>query len=144
MKALVGTFNQEKALEGAFSVITNLRMDLRFKLWQLDTARQRCGSPGTRSGTCHSSLPSPGPGNPAVQGQGAEPPGQHTGQVMAFILRFKGLEIYHWSHLKVLRCCCVGKLSIDWKVHIRGVVRVFRVASCNNHTFNYFYLSLSF
>ena len=31
MKALV--FNQEKALVGAFSVITNLRMDLRFKLY---------------------------------------------------------------------------------------------------------------
>ena len=28
MKALVGAFNQEKALVGAFSVITNLRMDL--------------------------------------------------------------------------------------------------------------------
>ena len=28
MKALVGVFNQEKALVGAFSVITNLRMDL--------------------------------------------------------------------------------------------------------------------
>ena len=28
MKALVGAFNQEKALEGAISVITNLRMDL--------------------------------------------------------------------------------------------------------------------
>ena len=27
MKALVGTFNQEKALLGSFSVITNLRMD---------------------------------------------------------------------------------------------------------------------
>ena len=33
MKALVGTFNQEKALVGAFSVIMNLRVDLRFKLW---------------------------------------------------------------------------------------------------------------
>ena len=32
VKALVGAFNQEKALVGAFSVITNLRMDLRFKL----------------------------------------------------------------------------------------------------------------
>ena len=31
VKALVGTFNQEKALVGAFSVITNLRMDLRLK-----------------------------------------------------------------------------------------------------------------
>ena len=28
MKALVGTFNQEKALVGAFSVITNLQMEL--------------------------------------------------------------------------------------------------------------------
>ena len=31
VKALVGAFNQEKNLVGAFSVITNLRMDLRFK-----------------------------------------------------------------------------------------------------------------
>ena len=28
MKALVGAFNKEKALVGAFSVITNLRMEL--------------------------------------------------------------------------------------------------------------------
>ena len=28
MKELAGAFNQEKALEGAISVITNLRMDL--------------------------------------------------------------------------------------------------------------------
>ena len=28
MKTVVATFNQEKALVGAFSVITNLRMDL--------------------------------------------------------------------------------------------------------------------
>ena len=28
MKALVGAFNQEKALVGAFSVITNLQMEL--------------------------------------------------------------------------------------------------------------------
>ena len=28
MKAVVSTFNQEKALVGAFSVITNLRMEL--------------------------------------------------------------------------------------------------------------------
>ena len=41
-KALVGAFNQEKALVGAFSVITNLWMDLRFKLYK--AARH---SPGT-------------------------------------------------------------------------------------------------
>ena len=33
MKAVVAAFNHEKALVGAFSVITKLRMDLRFKLW---------------------------------------------------------------------------------------------------------------
>ena len=33
VKALVGTFNQEKALVGAFSVITNLRMDLRLEFY---------------------------------------------------------------------------------------------------------------
>ena len=35
MKALVAAFNQEKALVGAFSVITNLRMDL-FEALQTD------------------------------------------------------------------------------------------------------------
>ena len=32
MKVLVGAFNQEKALVGAFSVITNLRVDPGLKL----------------------------------------------------------------------------------------------------------------
>ena len=32
VKAVVAAFNQEKALVGAFTVITNLRVDLRFKL----------------------------------------------------------------------------------------------------------------
>ena len=34
MKAVEATFNKAKALVGAFSVVTNLRMDLRFKLYQ--------------------------------------------------------------------------------------------------------------
>ena len=33
MKAVVAAFNQEKALVGAFSVITNLCVDLHFKLY---------------------------------------------------------------------------------------------------------------
>ena len=33
VKALVSAFNQEKALVGAFSVITNLHVDLRLKLY---------------------------------------------------------------------------------------------------------------
>ena len=36
VKAVVAAFNQEKALVGAFSVITNLRIDLRFKLYCKD------------------------------------------------------------------------------------------------------------
>ena len=35
VKAVVAAFNQEKALVGAFSVITKLRMDLRFKLYYI-------------------------------------------------------------------------------------------------------------
>ena len=37
MKALVAAFNQEKALVGAFSVITNLRMELFEALVHSDT-----------------------------------------------------------------------------------------------------------
>ena len=33
VKALVGAFNQEKDLEGAFSMIMNLREDLRLQLY---------------------------------------------------------------------------------------------------------------
>ena len=33
MKAVVATFNQEKTLVGAFSVITNLSVDLWFKIY---------------------------------------------------------------------------------------------------------------
>ena len=40
MKAVVAAFNQEKALVGAFSVITNLRMELRLKLYQLPCQQQ--------------------------------------------------------------------------------------------------------
>ena len=32
VKVVVATFNQEKALVGAFTVITNIKMDLCFKL----------------------------------------------------------------------------------------------------------------
>ena len=52
MKALVGAFNQEKALVGAFSVITNLRMELFEALvdiesvlvnkYQVPSPRHRC------------------------------------------------------------------------------------------------------
>ena len=41
MKALVGAFNQEKALVGAFSVIMNLRVDLRVKLYSLASSDTR-------------------------------------------------------------------------------------------------------
>ena len=40
MKAVVAAFNQEKALVGAFSVITNLRMELFGALLDIDTQLQ--------------------------------------------------------------------------------------------------------
>ena len=40
MKAVVAAFNQEKALVGAFSVITNLRMELFQALVVVDVGRQ--------------------------------------------------------------------------------------------------------
>ena len=41
MKAVVAAFNQEKALVGAFSVLTNLRMDLFQAIEYLNT-RYKC------------------------------------------------------------------------------------------------------
>ena len=48
MKALVGAFNQEQALVGAFSVITNLRMELRlipYYLWRQQPLQLGVGPP---------------------------------------------------------------------------------------------------
>ena len=54
MKAVVAAFNQENALVGAFSVITNPRVDLRLKLYYLVSAVQSAGvltgrGPGSHS-----------------------------------------------------------------------------------------------
>ena len=58
MKAVVAAFNQEKALVGAFSVITNLRMDLYEALvdtgWTLGGHSSGSGAAGAQS-TDHSS-----------------------------------------------------------------------------------------
>ena len=48
MKAVVATFNQEKALVGAFSMITNLRMDFFEAL--LVTCLGHLAGPGSGSG----------------------------------------------------------------------------------------------
>ena len=53
MKALVGAFNQEKALIGAFSAITNLRMELFQAL--LEEVWGRC--PKAYQGICVPELP---------------------------------------------------------------------------------------
>ena len=50
MKAVVAAFNQEKALLGAFSVITNLRMELGWNFLRLgysDNKVQGCYYPAT-------------------------------------------------------------------------------------------------
>ena len=44
MKAVVAAFNQEKALVGAFSVITNLRMEI-FEALELGQIRQKLSHP---------------------------------------------------------------------------------------------------
>ena len=72
MKAVVAALNQEKALVGAFSVITNLRMDLFQALMlclpRLGTPRRRrWWNPGSRSwgcgrrSSCTTGPPSPRP-----------------------------------------------------------------------------------
>ena len=48
MKAVVGTFNQEKALVGAFSVITNLRMELFQALLATGLTRELCSVLGNK------------------------------------------------------------------------------------------------
>ena len=50
MKAVVAAFNQEKALVGAFSVITNLRMDLFEALDSTDRVVGQHGGQGVRLG----------------------------------------------------------------------------------------------
>ena len=47
MKAVVAAFNQEKALVGAFSVITNLRMEL-FEALIITLLAGNLGSSGSR------------------------------------------------------------------------------------------------
>ena len=51
MKVAVAAFNQEKALVGAFSVITNLRMELFEALVLIANWLRRTGGPDTRPGT---------------------------------------------------------------------------------------------
>ena len=50
MKAVVAAFNQEKALVGAFSVITNLRMELFEALLDNDNAADRSSSHPSNTG----------------------------------------------------------------------------------------------
>ena len=51
VKALVGAFNQEKALVGAFSVITNLRMELFQALVCIDQGAEITGGNGASPAT---------------------------------------------------------------------------------------------
>ena len=61
MYAVVVAFNQEKALVGAFSVITNLRVDIRLKLYrvvvddleEVDAALEEVGEAGEEGDEAH-------------------------------------------------------------------------------------------
>ena len=48
MKAVVAAFNQEKALVGAFSVITNLRMELFEALADSERGHRSWGQQGSQ------------------------------------------------------------------------------------------------
>ena len=52
MKAVVAAFNQEKALVGAFSVITNLRMELFEALVDIYTAGDLGPAPSAEHVSC--------------------------------------------------------------------------------------------
>ena len=74
MKAVVAAFNQEKALVGAFSVITNLRMELFEALSATDTSshqtqrrpRVTVHDIASSRATDNCSLARPGPGHWSV------------------------------------------------------------------------------
>ena len=86
MKALVGAFNQEKALVGAFSVITNLRMD-RFTALEKrdDLLLPREVVSGVRPAAHHevpvAGVPPPVPQLRAARPRHAAAPSQPGGQV---------------------------------------------------------------
>ena len=73
MKAVVAAFNQEKALVGAFSVITNLRMELFEALLAVqlkNTSREKCIIEISRRVLSLSPLHQPAAAQPVVAGNG--------------------------------------------------------------------------
>ena len=73
MKAVVPAFNQEKALVGAFSVITNLRMELFEALLAVqlkNTSREKCIIEISRRVLSLSPLHQPAAAQPVVAGNG--------------------------------------------------------------------------
>ena len=63
MKAVVASFNQEKALVGAFSVITNLRMELFEALVDNKDAALMIQDPGLRLTQCSYKIDEDSPSN---------------------------------------------------------------------------------
>ena len=73
MKAVVAAFNQEKALVGAFFVITNLRMELFEALLAVqlkNTSREKCIIEISRRVLSLSPLHQPAAAQPVVAGNG--------------------------------------------------------------------------
>ena len=96
MKALIGAFNQDKALVWAFSVITNLRMDPRLKLYCL--AQVAAAQPTAVAGAA--ACPHQGAGTEG-RGRGRQgPPLGHGVVVVAGHSRLhRGRGGSHWSSL---------------------------------------------
>ena len=84
MKAVVAAFNQEKALVGAFSVITNFCVDLHFKLYLQQGLVTAAGHHGAGGGLAGGLGPGsaqsggqPVEGGVTVQRGGQQVPGVH-------------------------------------------------------------------
>ena len=87
MKAVVAAFNQEKALVGAFSVITNLRMEL-FEALHITDRGRTWEDPDVEAGDCEQGEGEEEGGGPGEHQEAAQRAvqgrvGLHRGEVLA-------------------------------------------------------------
>ena len=77
MKAVVAAFNQEKALVGAFSVITNLRMELFEALVGGGAGGVAAAGGPEAGGRAAAAAAQPRPAGQAASAPGVQPPARH-------------------------------------------------------------------
>ena len=103
MKAVVAAFNQEKALVGAFSVVTNLRMELFEALLSTDRDLLPLDGPAGlyEGGLVHAV------GGPALPGQGVAQRRAQPVCILFVVLQLQGFRIqffgFDFCHHQLLR-----------------------------------------